>query len=305
MVVVAMMITSTSNKININYNYSKVNMAIDLKSKKIIMIVLLIMIISVSLFGILMMYYLYQHPRFILLPYNKFISWYIGKEQNNKIFYTNDEKQQLFPISTLLELNYPFIKQELNLFIKENNIFNKEFNSNSNNLFSNFEKTLDYNNWNTIPVFLNGNELKYSRKYFPTIMKCIDESKGQLFTAIFSILEPGKQIEPHYGPFKGILRYHLGIDIPDGDCFINVNNEKYKWKNGEGILFDETHLHYAQNNTNEKRVILFIDVIRPLNTNTTNSKYIFNINRFICNLIKIAPHTISCLNEYNAKFNCQ
>lgn len=271
-------------------------MIFDFKSKKIIITVLLIAIIIGSLIGMLLVYYLYQHPRLILMPYNKFISWYIGREQSSKAFYTEQEKQQLFPTSVSLELNYPAIKKELNLFTKENDIY-------TNNLFNSFEKALNYDNWNTIPVFVNGNELEYSRKRFPSIMKCIDESKGQLFTAFFSILEPGKQIEPHYGPFKGVLRYHLGIDIPNGDCFINVNNEKYKWKNGEGVLFDETHQHYAQNNTKERRIILFIDVIRPLSTNTTNSKYISNANKFICDLIKIAPHTISCLNKYNAKFN--
>ncbi len=36
------------------------------------------------------------------------------------------------------------------------------------------------------------------------------------------------------------------------------------WKDGEGVLFDETFLHRAENETDEDRVILFCDVERPL-----------------------------------------
>lgn len=263
-------------------------------------------IIILSFLGLSITYYFYTHPRLILLPYNRFISWYIGQEQSDKVFYSEQEKQQLFPISNTLELNYPSIKQELNTFMtsQHNNHSQDRVSIPNSNLFSSFETALNYDDWNTIPVFVNGNELEYSRKYFPSLMKCIDSSNGQLFTAFFSILEPGKQIEPHNGPFKGVLRYHLGIDIPNGDCFISVNDQRYNWKNGEGVLFDETHLHYAQNNTNKRRIILFIDVIRPLNNHqsSTNSKYVSKINQFVCDLIKIAPHTISCLNEYNRKY---
>ncbi len=34
-------------------------------------------------------------------------------------------------------------------------------------------------------------------------------------TAMFSILAPGKRIPPHDGPYKGVLRYHLGLAVPD------------------------------------------------------------------------------------------
>tara|TARA_B100001094_G_C17918028_1_gene664508 strand:+ start:335 stop:493 length:159 start_codon:yes stop_codon:yes gene_type:complete len=30
-----------------------------------------------------------------------------------------------------------------------------------------------------------------------------------------SILEPSVEIAPHTGPFAGILRYHLGIKVPE------------------------------------------------------------------------------------------
>ena len=34
-------------------------------------------------------------------------------------------------------------------------------------------------------------------------------------TAFFSILAPGKNLPPHRGPYKGVMRYHLGLLIPE------------------------------------------------------------------------------------------
>jgi beta-hydroxylase len=44
-----------------------------------------------------------------------------------------------------------------------------------------------------------------------------------------------------------------------------INNKKYIWTEGEDILFDDTLLHSVENNTNEPRVILFLDIPRQFN----------------------------------------
>jgi hypothetical protein len=36
-----------------------------------------------------------------------------------------------------------------------------------------------------------------------------------LKTAMFSILEPGKHIPPHRDPYNGVLRFHLGLIVPE------------------------------------------------------------------------------------------
>ena len=83
--------------------------------------------------------------------------------------------------------------------------------------------------------------------------------------AMFSILFPGTKIKIHNGPSKSCLRYHLGLCTPNSEkCFISINNEKYYWKNGEGIFFDDTFSHYVENNTDKIRIILFCDIIRPV-----------------------------------------
>jgi len=41
--------------------------------------------------------------------------------------------------------------------------------------------------------------------------------------------------------------------------------EKYYWHNGEAVLFDDTFLHDAANQSDSVRVVLFLDVARKMN----------------------------------------
>jgi beta-hydroxylase len=85
-------------------------------------------------------------------------------------------------------------------------------------------------------------------------------------TAMFSILSPRKHILDHRGPYKGVLRYHLGLIVPRDaeDCKIRVGEDFRHWMQGESMVFDDTYNHEVWNDTDETRVVLFVDVLRPL-----------------------------------------
>ena len=86
-----------------------------------------------------------------------------------------------------------------------------------------------------------------------------------LVTAFFSILAPGKQIPLHRGPYKGVLRYHLGVVVPEGETIdITVDGETRGWAEGKSLIFDDTYYHSARNLTDRPRVVLFVDFERPL-----------------------------------------
>lgn len=83
--------------------------------------------------------------------------------------------------------------------------------------------------------------------------------------AMFTLLPPGSRLGAHRDPFAGSLRYHLGLVTPNSpDCYLIVDGEKYHWKDGEAVMFDETYIHQAENRTDVSRVILFCDIERPL-----------------------------------------
>ncbi|PTT93429.1 lipid A hydroxylase LpxO [Pelomonas sp. HMWF004] len=84
--------------------------------------------------------------------------------------------------------------------------------------------------------------------------------------AMFAALPPGGRLVTHRDPFAGSVRYHLGLVTPNDDrCYISVDGERYSWRDGQGVIFDETYLHYAENQSDQMRIILFCDVERPLN----------------------------------------
>ena len=87
-----------------------------------------------------------------------------------------------------------------------------------------------------------------------------------LITVMFSILEPGKHLPPHRGPYNGVLRLHLGLIVPEPreQLGIRVEKEVYRWKEGEAVVFDDAYEHEAWNRTPHTRVVLFVDFVKPM-----------------------------------------
>jgi len=115
--------------------------------------------------------------------------------------------------------------------------------------------------------FLKSNNIRFEKncEQFPETMKAVD-SDPSIVSAYFSILDSNKMLVPHEGPWSGVLRMHLGVDIPtDGEgCTLSVRGEQYQWKDGEVVVFDDTYEHFAINLTDHPRVVLFMDYMRPL-----------------------------------------
>ena len=83
--------------------------------------------------------------------------------------------------------------------------------------------------------------------------------------AMFAELPVGAVLNPHRDPYAGSLRYHLGLVTPNDDrCYIDVDGERYSWRDGEGVVFDETFIHTARNDAGSDRLILFCDIERPM-----------------------------------------
>ncbi len=115
--------------------------------------------------------------------------------------------------------------------------------------------------------------LKWYDSNHPSAMELCPKTTALLKTlptikaAMFTELPPGSRLVRHRDPYAGSLRYHLGLITPNSDgCFIEVDGERYSWRDGESVVFDETFIHYAENTTDQNRIILFCDVERPLKT---------------------------------------
>jgi beta-hydroxylase len=110
------------------------------------------------------------------------------------------------------------------------------------------------------------------------------ESLPNVKGAMFALLGKHGKLVKHRDPYAGSVRYHLGIITPNSDqCFINVDGQNYAWRDGEAVMFDETYLHYAQNDTDMDRVILFCDIERPMKNRLATA-----VNHFFCNTLMAA-----------------
>ena len=100
--------------------------------------------------------------------------------------------------------------------------------------------------------------------------------------AMFAELPPGSELRKHRDPYAGSLRYHLGLVTPvDDRCYIEVDGERYSWRDGESVMFDETFIHRAENATDRDRIILFCDVERPMKYGWATALNRFVARRFV------------------------
>ncbi|MBI3704598.1 MAG: aspartyl/asparaginyl beta-hydroxylase domain-containing protein [Rhizobiales bacterium] len=119
--------------------------------------------------------------------------------------------------------------------------------------------------WKTFLLAGYGFKSEANIKACPETWRICQKIPG-LITVMFSILEPGKHLPAHRGPYNGVLRVHLGLIVPEPreQLGIRVENEVYRWREGEAVVFDDAYEHEAWNKTPHTRVVLFVDFMKPL-----------------------------------------
>jgi aspartyl/asparaginyl beta-hydroxylase (cupin superfamily) len=117
--------------------------------------------------------------------------------------------------------------------------------------------------WKSFFLIALGKPIENHQNLCPNTAEALKNIPG-LINAFFSILRPGVHIPAHRGPYSGILRYHLGVIIPKGDVGIRVADVQCRWEEGKSLYFDDSFDHEAWNHTDQIRVVLFVDIERPL-----------------------------------------
>ena len=87
-------------------------------------------------------------------------------------------------------------------------------------------------------------------------------------SAAVSFLAPHKHIPRHRGPFRGIMRFHLGLRMPKEATgrpatVMTIDGREHRIGDGECLLWDDTYPHEVANHADEPRVALLLDVWRP------------------------------------------
>lgn len=120
------------------------------------------------------------------------------------------------------------------------------------------------NKWRSFFLWGYGYSIRENLARCPVTSRIVAQIPG-LNSAFFSILAPGTHIPAHRGVTKGLITCHLGLIVPrDGDVRMRVADRVVRWSEGETLVFDDTYVHEVWNDTSGTRVVLLIQVRRPL-----------------------------------------
>src|SRR5580704_11683873 len=190
----------------------------------------------------------------VLAPIERFI----GKRSlvGDATFFPNDRFSWIGEV----EANWETIREELERVLED-----REALPNFQDISKDQIEITDDDRWKTFFLYGYGFEAKLGVEMCPKTAELMRRIPG-MTTAMFSILSPRKHILDHRGPYKGVLRYHLGLIVPEDAeaCRIRVGDDVRHWREGVSMIFDDTFNHEVWNDTDETRVVLFVDVMRPL-----------------------------------------
>lgn len=195
-----------------------------------------------------------------------------------------------FPWAKHIEDNWEVIRDELRHVLEDRDAL-----PNFQDISKDQIEITDDDRWKTYFLYGYGFEAKLGVETCPRTAALMREIPG-MTTAMFSILSPRKHILDHRGPYKGVLRYHLGLIVPEDAeaCRIRVGEDFRHWREGESVVFDDTFNHEVWNDTDETRVVLFVDVLRPLPEPEST------INRWIVKAIGWSPFVLDAKRNQEA-----
>jgi aspartyl/asparaginyl beta-hydroxylase (cupin superfamily) len=82
--------------------------------------------------------------------------------------------------------------------------------------------------------------------------------------AAFSKLAPHSRLASHRHSSPTSLIMHMGLQVPDG-CGISVDVDEHDWQQpGDMIIFDDNQEHSAWNDSDEDRILLYVDFERGI-----------------------------------------
>jgi beta-hydroxylase len=200
----------------------------------------------------------------LMAPYNCLMYMFSGVP-NKPVLSTED-----FPELKVLRDNWQTIREEALALFDEGHI----------------RAAAKNNDWGFYSFFKSGWKrfyLKWYEDFLPSARalcpKTVDllNSIPTIHGAMFAMLPPGARLGSHRDPFAGSLRYHLGLQTPNSNkCHIFVDGVECVYYDGQDFLFDETFIHWAENTTDQTRIILFADVERPM-----KYKFMTAVNRWV------------------------
>lgn len=183
----------------------------------------------------------------------------------NKPANTFYDHKKIFPELSTIYKDQPIIAEEVNKLVL--------------NAWVDWPETYLYDNnklpesWKIIPLYGFGIWCDEYCEKLPTLTKFLKDLPG-LRIAILSKLKPNTRLSPHEGwgiHSNNVLRCHYGLQLPVNkqsyvgikNSYFGINDAVEYHKLHDWIVFDDSKIHYAVNDSEEERIVLIVDLDRP------------------------------------------
>jgi beta-hydroxylase len=121
--------------------------------------------------------------------------------------------------------------------------------------------------WELLPLRTHRGWVKPVAGHFPATVRLL-RGIPRLRCADLAVLKAGSLIAAHRGTNWGVLRAHLALRVPGGvgrcELTFPADSVSQPWRDGEAFIFDDMHEHGAVNERSDDRLVLLIEVDRPL-----------------------------------------
>lgn len=120
--------------------------------------------------------------------------------------------------------------------------------------------------WRVFVARAYGLDIKENMARCPALARLV-KADPSVTSASLSFLAPGKHVPTHTGPFRGITRFYMGLEVPPDEAgrpgvALAIDGRTHRLGNGEWLLWDDTYPHSVRNDTDRWRVALLLDVYR-------------------------------------------
>ena len=121
--------------------------------------------------------------------------------------------------------------------------------------------------WSAFHLYQSGEPVAENAARCPATMAALDRVPlpfigGRSPMALFSLLKPHTHIPPHHGMLNTRLIVHLPLIVPP-NCRLRVGNHTHAVEAGRAMIFDDSILHEAWNDSDDTRVVLLFEIWRP------------------------------------------
>lgn len=122
--------------------------------------------------------------------------------------------------------------------------------------------------WSAFHLFRHGRPVAANAERCPRTMALLEQLPLMRIPrhapeVLFSVLRPHSRIPPHFGSINGRLIVHLPLIVPPNCGALCAAGEARAWEPGRCLIFDDSFLHEAWNDSDQLRVVMLLDIWNP------------------------------------------